>query len=187
MQQLQDCGTHTLGLMGARVGRAMPLSLSPWPSALFSAQEQFENGRGCVTSVREGAGSLKYLQTLKISLPVAALPALLWLSKYTQVNAQITNYYYSTPYLQIYLQFYSRVTHSTFTLLPPSAHFSLTRVVAIHVLSTMLFLHIQAPHWVPYFRSGLTRPYVPEEGNVERGDRSSSVGLHTQKNNKRIF
>lgn len=146
MQQLQDCGTHTLGLMGARVGRAMPLSLSPSPSALFSAQEQFENGRGCVTSVREGAGSLKYLQTLKISLPVAALPALLWLSKYTQVNAQITNSYYSTPYLQIYLQFYSRVTHSAFTLLSSSQRSLFTCTCSGHSYAVH---HVIPPHPSP--------------------------------------
>lgn len=117
LQQLQDCGTHLLGLMGAQVGRAVPLSFSPSTASLFSAQEQLENGRGCATSVREGVGGLKYLQTLKISLHVAALSPLLWLSKYTQVNAQIANYYCSTPYLQIYLQFSSQVIHSAFTLL----------------------------------------------------------------------
>lgn len=78
------------------------------------------------------------------------------------------------------------LTAPSLYFLPPSAHFSFIPAVATHVMSIMLFLHIQAPHWVPYFRSGLTSPYVPDEGNVERWDGSCSVGLHT-KNNKRLF
>lgn len=38
LQQLQDCSTHLLGLMGAQVGRAVPLSFPPPHTASFTFQ-----------------------------------------------------------------------------------------------------------------------------------------------------
>lgn len=121
-------------------------------------------------------GNSKYLQTLRISVPVAALLELLWPLKYTPAIVQTVNYCLSAPYL---LNLYASLLLSD----SPHLHFYLfSQALTFHfhcdvsavcialftpfTLFTLLtlFLLIQVPHSRCHFwGSHLTCSSILEE------------------------
>lgn len=189
LQQLQDCGTHLLGLMGIQVGRAVLLSLLP-RHLHFSVPRSSLKMAGAVPLVwgRERGFKIstdsKNFFTCCCSI-CAPLAFKIYPSKCTN-NQLLLFYPIFTNLFTIFLPSYSQRLHFTFFL----------QVLTFH-------LHLQWPFmWCPSCYSSTSKPHIGchisclawhvpmfQRRAMWKGETDPLLwaSTHTQKNNKRLF
>lgn len=125
--------------------------------SLPGVPEQFENGYNCATSEGEEAGSINYLQTLKISV-FAPAPEPLWPLKYLYVIVrQLISFFLPCSYNFLYNFIGDIVSTLPHLLFIQAFTFYLTPCVSYSsTVSIPLFFHTQAPRWAPSVLSGPT-------------------------------